>query len=100
QGPFELGDAEVGPIDYLANASAKWRPFQLAFFLQVIPSLMDPGHLDRDVVDVIWFATGGGKTEAYLLTAAFELIRRRLVHDVRGNGVGVLNRYTYRFLTA
>ena len=61
---------------------------------------MDPGHLDRDVVDVIWFATGGGKTEAYLLTAAFELIRRRLVHGERGNGVGVLNRYTYRFLTA
>ncbi|MET3160005.1 hypothetical protein [Bradyrhizobium diazoefficiens] len=100
QGPFELGEAEVGPIDYFANDSARWRPFQLAFFLQVIPSLVDPSHVDRDVVDVIWFATGGGKTEAYLLAAAFELIRRRLAHGARGKGVGVLNRYTYRFLTA
>lgn len=100
QGPFELGLAETGPIDYFANTSAKWRPFQLAFFVQLLPSLMDPGHEDRDLVDVIWFATGGGKTEAYLLASAFELIRRRLVDGARGSGVGVLNRYTYRFLTS
>ena len=100
QGPYELGEADTAAIDYRSQTSAKWRPFQLAFLLQILPSLCDDEHPDRDAVDVIWFATGGGKTEAYLLAAAFELIRRRLVHGGNGIGVGVINRYTYRFLTA
>jgi hypothetical protein len=100
QGPFELGQAETDDIDYLANRIPCWRPFQLAFILQILPSLCAGDHSDRDVVDVIWFPTGGGKTEAYLLAAAFELIRRRLEHGERGAGTGVLNRYTYRFLTS
>lgn len=99
QGPFELGEAETGEIDYYASEAA-WRPFQLAFFLQVLPSLAGEGLPDRDLVDVIWFATGGGKTEAYLLVSAFELLRRRLFDSETGGGTGVINRYTYRFLTA
>lgn len=99
QGPFELGKAETTKIDYAAT-SARWRPFQLAFFLQVLPSLAEEGLPDRDLVDVIWFATGGGKTEAYLLLSAFELLRRRLCDGDAGGGTGVLNRYTYRFLTS
>lgn len=99
QGPFALGDAETGPIDYLANP-AKWRPFQLAFFLLVLPSLAGEELNDRELVDVIWFATGGGKTEAYLFVSAFELFRRRIVDGAPGGGTGVINRYTYRFLTA
>lgn len=100
QGPFELGAAETQPIDYDAFTKASWRPFQLAFILLLIPSLCREEHPDRDLVDVIWFATGGGKTEAYLLASAFELVRRRLVHGDAGAGTGIINRYTYRFLTS
>lgn len=100
QGPFDLGSGETGPIDYLQNDVPSWRAFQLAFILQILPSLCVDDHPDRDAVDVIWFPTGGGKTEAYLLAAAFELIRRRLELGVRGDGTGVINRYTYRFLTS
>lgn len=99
QGPFALGRAETSQIDYLANP-ARWRPFQLAFLLLVLPSLAGEEPVDRDLVDVIWFATGGGKTEAYLFVAAFELFRRRIAGGKAGAGVGVINRYTYRFLTA
>jgi hypothetical protein len=100
QGPFELGEAETGDIDYLSNKKPAWRPFQLAFVLQLLPSLCDDAHEDRDAVDVIWFPTGGGKTEAYLLAAALELVRRRLEAGDGGAGTGVINRYTYRFLTS
>lgn len=99
QGPFDLGKADTNAIDYLAN-TAKWRPFQLAFFLLVLPSLAGKELPDRELVDVIWFATGGGKTEAYLFVSAFELFRRRIVEGKAGGGTGVINRYTYRFLTA
>ncbi|WP_181169158.1 helicase C-terminal domain-containing protein [Mesorhizobium sp. B2-4-14] len=99
QGPFDLGRAETAPIDYFANP-AQWRPFQLAFFLLVLPSLAGEELTDRELVDVIWFATGGGKTEAYLFVSAFELFRRRIVDGKSGGGTGVINRYTYRFLTA
>ncbi len=100
QGPFELGSAETQLIDYDSFIKASWRPFQLAFILLLIPSLCREEHPDRDLVDVIWFATGGGKTEAYLLASAFELVRRRLVHGDAGAGTGIINRYTYRFLTS
>ncbi len=100
QGPFPLGEAETDEIDYLANKGQRWRPFQLAFMLQILPSLAVDDHPDRNAVDVIWFPTGGGKTEAYLLAAAFELIRRRLEHGKAGGGTGIINRYTYRFLTS
>lgn len=99
QGPFALGYADTSAIDYFAS-TATWRPFQLAFFLLILPSIAGDELPDRDLVDVIWFATGGGKTEAYLFIAAFELFRRRIVDGKRGGGTGVINRYTYRFLTA
>ena len=99
-GPYELGKADTSTLEYLENRNVKWRPFQLAFMLQLIPSLWSEDHIDRDIVDVVWFATGGGKTEAYQFASAFELIRRRLIYGERGNGVGVINRYTYRFLTS
>lgn len=77
-----------------------WYPFQLAFQLLTVGSTADPKHEDRDVVDLIWFPTGGGKTEAYLALAAFEMIYRRLTRGLRGGGTAVLSRYTLRMLTA
>jgi hypothetical protein len=77
-----------------------WYPFQLAFQLLTIASTADARHPDREVVDLIWFPTGGGKTEAYLAVAAFEMIYRRLTRGLRGGGTAVLTRYTLRMLTA
>lgn len=86
------------PATYGSGAS--WRPFQLGFFLTTVRGLVDDQHDDRDVVDLIWFPTGGGKTEAYLLVAAFEIFRRRLVHGDAGGGTAVVSRYTLSLLTA
>jgi hypothetical protein len=78
----------------------RWRPFQLGFLLVSLASTVDEGHQDRDLVDLIWFPTGGGKTEAYLGLAAVEIFRRRLAHGVKGGGTAVVTRYTLRLLTA
>ena len=77
-----------------------WRPFQLGFLLVALASTVDDKHSDRELVDLIWFPTGGGKTEAYLGLAAIEIFRRRLLYGVRGGGTAVLTRYTLRLLTA
>jgi hypothetical protein len=76
-----------------------WRPFQIAFLLGVVESLVDDSSPSREIVDVIWFPTGGGKTEAYLLVSAFELVRRRLVARDRDSATAIISRYTLRFLT-
>jgi hypothetical protein len=78
----------------------RWHPFQLAFILAALESTVDADHEDRELVDLIWFPTGGGKTEAYLGLAVIEMIRRRLERGHRGGGLAVLTRYTMRLLTA
>lgn len=78
----------------------RWRPFQLGFLLVALASTVEEGHQDRDLVDLIWFPTGGGKTEAYLGLTAIEIFRRRLDHGVAGAGTAVITRYTLRLLTA
>lgn len=81
------------------------RPFQLAFILTTLESLVNPTSADRDVADLLWVPTGGGKTEAYLALAAFTFALRRLralsgaEDDRSGAGVAVLTRYTLRLLT-
>ena len=90
----EIPDVDYRTLDY------SWRPFQLAFILLTLPSVADPGHADRRVVDLVWFPTGGGKTEAYLAVAAFEIFLRRLRHGDVGAGTTVITRYTLRLLTA
>ncbi|MCT6775907.1 helicase [Streptomyces sp. CS7] len=81
------------------DGKAEWHPFQLAFFLLVVEGLVDPAHDDRDTVDLIWFPTGGGKTEAYLLAACFEIAWRRLRYGSAGGGTAVISRYTLSLLT-
>ncbi len=78
-----------------------WRPFQLAFQLLVLASLAKRVHPDRKTMDLLWFPTGGGKTEAYLALTALVIFLRRLQasSDDDGGGVAVLMRYTLRLLT-
>lgn len=77
-----------------------WHPFQLAFQLLVLPSLAERDSRDRGLMDLLWFPTGGGKTEAYLALTAFVLFYRRLRDGATvGCGTSVLMRYTLRLLT-
>ena len=77
----------------------RWRPFQLAFLLTTLESTAKEDSEFRDTVDLIWFPTGGGKTEAYLGLIAFLVTLRRLRHPDTGGGTAVLMRYTLRLLT-
>lgn len=88
---------EVQPESVPAPA---WRPFQLAFLLMNLAGTADARHADRKVVDLLFFPTGGGKTEAYLGLAAFAMVLRRLRDpSISSAGVSVLMRYTLRLLT-
>jgi hypothetical protein len=41
----------------------RWRPFQIAFILLNLSGLQDRLHPDREVVDLLFFPTGGGKID-------------------------------------
>ncbi len=83
-----------------ASIQPKWRPFQLAFLLMNLPGIVHPESDDREVVDLLFFPTGGGKTEAYLGLAAFTLVLRRIQNPgIASAGLSVLMRYTLRLLT-
>jgi hypothetical protein len=93
-------------LDQIPNPT--WYPFQLAFILLNLPSSTDLHHPDRShetdaVADLLWFPTGGGKTEAYLGLTAYTIALRRLQSNIGGrngeSGVAVLMRYTLRLLT-
>ncbi len=103
----------IDKVEKQGPKAASWRPFQLAFVLLNLPALTHPGHPERapdrsGLVDLLFFPTGGGKTEAYLGLTAYTLAIRRL-QGVIGDGadrrdgragVAVLMRYTLRLLTA
>ncbi|ARS71074.1 helicase [Sinorhizobium meliloti] len=95
QSLYDIKGDRKGPL--------RWRPFQLAYILLVLPDLACPDDPegDRECVDLLWFPTGGGKTEAYLALTAFQIFHRRLTDAGRQahGGVDVLMRYTLRLLT-
>jgi len=83
------------------NGTFSWRTFQIAFILQTLPGLTIPGK-DADVCDILWFPTGGGKTEAYMGLMLFSFAYRRLCTDPKlemDGGVSVISRYTLRLLS-
>ncbi|MFL5796559.1 MAG: DISARM system helicase DrmA [Actinomycetota bacterium] len=104
--PSRKLDEALAEVDVRQNRS--WRPFQLAFVLLNLPSLIKPTHSERagdgqGLVDLLWFPTGGGKTEAYLGLTAFAIAIRRMQGEVGGydgrDGVVAIMRYTLRLLT-
>jgi hypothetical protein len=86
-----------------STVGASWRPFQLGFILQCLRGIADPSDDERDIADLLWFPTGGGKTEAYLGLTAFTLAYRRMRSktdpDDSSCGTSVVMRYTLRLLT-
>jgi hypothetical protein len=96
---YSVVSGERAALDEPIGYTRSWRPFQLAFILMNIQSITDETCADRKKVDLIWFPTGGGKTEAYLGLTAFTLIWERLTNSV-STGVTVFMRYTLRLLTS
>jgi hypothetical protein len=100
---FQLANRAMA--DQMDQASDKdrstfeWRPFQLAFILLSLPSIVDNSHSDRSIAELLWFPAGGGKTEAYLGLFAFTVFHRRISRGGAG-GVTAIMRYTLRLLTA
>ncbi len=106
-----LADAKYTLLEYFRDYNyfdndhpePQYRPFQLAFLLLNLKDMAypeDPTKNSREIVDLIWFPTGGGKTEAYLALTAYTILLRNISNPNACDGVAVIMRYTLRLLTA
>jgi hypothetical protein len=91
----------------------KWRTFQIVFILMTIPDMLKQAdeagsevsvswdseilETQLDVADVVYFPTGGGKTEAYLGLVTFTAFHDRM----RGktHGMTAFTKFPLRFLS-
>lgn len=94
-----LQRAKTKHLNEAVVCEVEWYPFQLAYILQIVPDITEASSKFRDVVDLLWFPTGGGKTEAYLGVGAFVIFYRRLSTKPGNDGVTIIMRYTLRLLT-
>lgn len=100
---FQLSNSAMNlQVVFAGGSELRWYPFQLAFLLKCIDSVIDTKSNHRDTMDLLWFPTGGGKTEAYLGLIAFSIFYHRLTDENQRENpnVHVLMRYTLRLLTA
>lgn len=100
QSPWYIYENELEDSERLG----KWRAFQIAYLIMSLEGTYYGGSTDRELVDLIWFPTGGGKTEAYLAVMAFYMFHERLLMDsdetaLNRDGTNVIMRYTLRMLT-
>lgn len=91
---------DYADLPFPSNRIPEWRPFQLAFILQCLASFVDENSSEKELIDLLYFPTGGGKTEAYLAVSAFLIFWRRLEHPTSYDGVNIIIRYTLRLLSA
>lgn len=91
---------EYKNLPFPTNKEPEWRPFQLAFILQCLASFVEENSDEKELIDLLYFPTGGGKTEAYLAVSAFLIFWRRLQYPDSYDGVNIIIRYTLRLLSA
>lgn len=101
---FDYYKEEADDTTIFKGVNAAWRPFQLAFILLNLDGIFRRNDSSEwkernELVDLVWFPTGGGKTEAYLGIIALTIINRRRIYGVKGGGTAALMRYTLRLLT-
>tara|TARA_B100000925_G_scaffold50568_1_gene32927 strand:+ start:2798 stop:5920 length:3123 start_codon:yes stop_codon:yes gene_type:complete len=98
---FKLANKALDIQYSWSNIKLNWRPFQMGFLLVTLESTLIRDSLDRDEVDLLWFPTGGGKTEAYLFLSAILLFFRKLEKGTLNDkdGLAIISRYTMRALT-
>jgi hypothetical protein len=89
-----------GPVE---KRKYGWRLFQIVFLVSQIPGLFghkaisDASRAELSTVDVIYFPTGGGKTEAYLGAITYHCFFDRL--RGKSGGVTCWTRFPLRLLT-
>ncbi len=86
--------------DWKMSDDFVWRPFQISFFLINLEAIVNPNNNNRDIFDLLWFPTGGGKTEAYLFISSFLIFYSRLNDKINNSkGTQIIMRYTLRALS-
>lgn len=98
--PLQNKFQDYGTLPFPSERIPEWRPFQLAFILQCLASFVDENSNEKELIDLLYFPTGGGKTEAYLAVSAFLIFWRRIQYPDAYDGVNIIIRYTLRLLSA